>query len=76
MAKLVGFEAKSFTFDDGNKVNGYYLHTEEKINGVTGLSVDRSFVSEKKLDGYIPVLGDEIELRYNRFGKIQSVQKL
>lgn len=76
MAKLVGFEEKSFTFDDGNKVNGYYLHTEEKINGVTGLSVDRSFVSEKKLDGYIPVLGDEIELRYNRFGKIQSVQKL
>lgn len=76
MAKLVGFEAKSFTFDDGNKVNGYYLHTEEKINGVTGLSVDRSFVSDKKLDGYIPVLGDEIELRYNRFGKIQSVHKL
>lgn len=76
MAKLVGFEAKTFTFENGNTVSGFYLHTEEKVNGVTGISVDRTFVSDKKLNGYVPVIGDEIVISYNRFGKPQSIIKL
>lgn len=73
MAELVGFEAKTFKFDDGNTVSGFFLHTQEKRNGVTGVAVERTFVSEKKLDGYVPVLGDDIVINYNRYGKAQSV---
>lgn len=75
MSKVVGFEGKTFTFDDGNTVKGFYLHLEEKTGGVTGIAVERVFVSEKKLAGYTPVLGDEIVVSYNRFGKPQSIIK-
>lgn len=54
MAKLVGFEAKTFMFEDGKTVSGFYLHTEDKISGVTGTSVDRTFVSEKEMRWVYP----------------------
>ena len=73
MARLVGFEAKNFKFEDGNEVSGFYLYTEEERNGVTGTATDRVFVSNKKLDGYVPVIGHDITVNYNRFGKPQSV---
>lgn len=76
MAILVGFQAKKFTFEDGNTVEGYYLHTEEQLNGVTGTAVDRTFVSQKKLADYIPKIGDEIQISYNKYGKPQSVIKI
>lgn len=75
MAKLVGFEGKTFTFEDGKSVNGFYLFTEEQRAGVTGVSCDRAFVSQAKLEGYVPVLGDDIVINYNRWGKPQSVTK-
>lgn len=75
MSQLVGFEAKKFKFDDGNQVEGFYLYTVEEKKGVTGTATDRVFVSTSKLDGYVPVLGDEITINYNRWGKPQSVFK-
>lgn len=75
MAKVVGFQAKTFTFEDGKTVSGMYLYTEGKEAGVTGVSTDRAFLSDKKMDGYIPVIGDEITICYNRFGKPQSIIK-
>ena len=75
MSKVVGFEGKTFKFDDGKTVTGFYLFLEEKRAGVTGISTDRVFVSSSKLDGYVPVLDDEIIVNYNRWGKPQSVIK-
>lgn len=75
MAKVIGFEGKTFTFDDGKCVNGFYLYLSENRPGVTGTSCERVFVSQGKLDGYVPVLGDEIEVYYNRFGKPQRIVK-
>ena len=75
MAKLIGFEAKTFTFEDGKTVTGFYLFTSEKRQGVTGESCSRDFVSTAKIGGYVPVLGDNITINYNRYGKPQSVVK-
>lgn len=75
MSQLVGFEAKSFKFDDGKQVEGFYLYTTEKKKGVTGIATDRVFVSTSKLGEYVPVLGDEVTINYNRWGKVQSVFK-
>lgn len=74
--KVEGFESKTFTFDDGKKVSGYYLFLSEKRAGVTGISCERVFISDAKLDGYSPVLEDEVEVYYNRFGKPQRIVKL
>ncbi len=75
MARVVGYEGKTFNFEDGKTVNGFYLYLAENRNGVTGISCERVFVSDQKLDGYIPALEDEIEVYYNRFGKPQRVLK-
>ena len=75
MARVVGFEGKTFTFDDGKTVKGFYLHMAEARPGVTGTAVEKVFVSDAKLDGYAPILDDEIEVYYNRFGKPQRVIK-
>lgn len=75
MSKVIGFEGKTFTFDDGKSVNGFYLYLSDKRPGVTGISCERVFVSQAKLDGYVPVLDDEIEVYYNRFGKPQRIVK-
>lgn len=75
MAEVIGFEGKTFTFEDGKSVSGYYLHLAEKRAGVTGTACEKVFVSNAKLEGYVPVLGDEIEVYYNRFGKPQRVMK-
>lgn len=75
MVKIVGFEAKTFCFDDGKKVDGFYLYTEESRTGVTGVAAERNFISSAKLDGYIPGLGDDVEIYYNRWGKVQKILK-
>lgn len=76
MSKLVGFQGKTFTFDDGKGVEGFYLFTEEQRTGVTGTATDRVFVSKTKLNGYVPVLGDEIKINFNRWGKPQDIEVL
>lgn len=76
MAKLVGFQGKTFTFDDGKTSEGFYLFTEEHRSGVTGIATDRVYVSNSKLNGYVPVLGDEIKINFNRWGKPQDVEVL
>lgn len=76
MGKVVGFEAKTFNFEDGKTVSGFYLYTTEARKGVTGTACERTFVSESKLNGYVPVLDDEIIINYNRFGKPQGVVKV
>ena len=74
--KVMGFESKTFTFEDGKKVSGYYLYLSEKRSGVTGMSCERVFISDAKLEGYSPILDDEVEVYYNRFGKPQRLVKL
>lgn len=74
MSKLVGFEGKSFTFEDGKSVNGFYIFVEEERKGVTGIATDRVFISDNKMNGYIPVLGDEVMISFNRWGKPQEIR--
>lgn len=74
MISVVGFRKKSFSFNDGNSVSGYELHLLSEDSNVTGNAVERVFVSDQKLGAYVPALGDSIDIRYNRFGKVQSVE--
>lgn len=74
--KVVGFEDKRFKFDDGKTVSGQFIYLSEERDGVTGMACERVFLSDNKLSGYIPVIGDEVEVSYNRFGKPQRITRL
>lgn len=73
MATVIGFQKKKYTFDDGNSTEGFSLFIQEKRDGVTGLACERMYVSNAKMGAYIPVLGDEIRINYNRWGKPQEI---
>lgn len=70
---IVGFERKSFSFDDGKTVTGYNIYTTDDSNPkVTGVACERVFVSDNKLDGYVPEVGHNITFLYNKWGKVQT----
>lgn len=72
--QLVGYKQSSFAAQDtGEVISGYNFFLTELRENVTGLSVERVFLSERKLSGYQPHLGDEITLVYNRYGKVDSI---
>lgn len=73
MAVLIGFQSKKYNFEDGHSSEGFNLFLEEKREGVSGMACERVYVSNEKIGGYIPVIGDEIRINYNRWGKPQEV---
>lgn len=74
MFEVVGYQHKELHFPDGNSCSGYYLFLTEERKGVTGIATERIFCSDSKID-FAPELGDEVEVNYNRFGKVASVGK-
>lgn len=72
--QVIGFQNKSFTFDDGRKCDGYYIFLSDDSNkNVTGVQTERIFLSNNKAGGYIPCLGDELRVSYNKWGKVDHV---
>lgn len=73
---VIGYRHSSFKPQDGGEISGITLHMTEYRSGVEGLAVEHVFVSDRKLNGYHPQLGDEIRLIYNRYGKVDGVELL
>lgn len=75
MFQIIGIRRKEYTFDDGRKVSGYELHMTEHQSNVEGLAVERQFLSDNKLEGYLPKVGDKIEVEWSRYrkGKIDRI---
>lgn len=77
--KIVGIRNVDFTAQDGNRIVGVSLYCSYGItkNGA-GCAVDKIFVSENKLREvmYLPEVGDDIVVNYNRFGKVESISPL
>lgn len=50
----------------------FYRYEDDKVSGV---ACDKVFLSDTKCanSGYTPEVGDEIQILYNRYGKVDSV---
>ena len=73
--KVIGFSERSFTSkDSGAVIDGMNIFVTFETNRTTGLACDRIFISRYRLDqcGYKPSVGDDIEIQYNRYGKISG----
>jgi len=73
--KIIGFKKVTFDFDDGNSVSGFMVFTSSEEKGITGVSCDHFFISEKKATacGFVPVLNKEVEVYYNKYKKVIKV---
>lgn len=71
---IIGLRRRRFTPQDGGQeISGMILHMTEERDNVEGYAVEQVFVSDRRLAGYVPQLGDEVRLNYNRFGRVDSV---
>ena len=77
MAKIVGIRPSSFKGNDGAEVNGQNIYLTEPLDNGEGLATDRVFLTNAKLAGwaYKPVVGDEVEISYNRYGRVSGMAK-
>lgn len=77
--KLVGYEKVEYTKKDGTNVNGHKLHVTydgdeyDNHEAVTGTAVEAIYISAMTA---LPALkiGDNLNIRYNRFGRVQSIK--
>lgn len=77
--KVIGYQQKDYSFTDertGALVtgSGTTLYVVQDRKGVEGVACFSAFISQAKLDLYDPCVGDEVEILYNRFGKIAGVR--
>ena len=75
MYTLVGMKDSEFKGSDGIKVSGvnlYFTYADEKFEGV---ATERVFVhSDRFLKlSFMPEIGGECDLRYNKYGKISDL---
>lgn len=73
--EVVGFRSINFTDQKtGNNVTGTTLYVERPAenNHVTGMECQKIFVPSSIR--YEPAVGDSVQITYNRYGKISSVQ--
>lgn len=81
MAKIIGIANTSFTPKDNNTpIEGATYHTIEPIepkNGV-GFKGDKFFLTRAKLSAldFTPAVGQEVEVLYNKFGKVAMLRLL
>ena len=84
---VIGIRKTSFEGRDretgkktGEKIEGFNIYITQPIsnNVGTGVSADRIFLTEKRRDeiSYYPEVGDEIHIMYNRYGKVDSIEKV
>lgn len=71
--KVLGVEHRDFTTPDGNRISGMDLYLAYEDRRTDGLRAERVFLSDRKMDGYIPKPGDFIKMEYNRYGKVDSI---
>lgn len=75
--KVIGFSERSFTAKDtGALIEGMNIFVTYENYRTTGCACDRFFITRQRLDecDYSPSLGDDIELQYNRYGKIIGIR--
>lgn len=77
-AKVVGIRGYTFTAKDTGEVfQCYEIHcTKEDSRVQQGVAVVTYTASERKLDGYMPRLGDEVLFERDEKGKVSQVHRL
>lgn len=76
--KIVGLRPVSFKDDNGRQVDGTSFFYLMDADGVVGQLAGKFFLSHLKRDGmdYVPTVGDEVWVYYDRYGKVNRFEKV
>lgn len=72
---IIGFRPSSFKGDQGDTITGMNIYLSYPLDKGTGQGCERVFLTDAKLNrqGYVPQVGDEVRLEYNKYGKCSAV---
>lgn len=71
--KVIGFKRYEFTNQYGNIKSGHTITVSEDRNGYTGIWAKTESLSDEKMRGYVPQIGDEVEFFYNDRQKVCGI---
>ena len=70
---VLGIKPVSFTAADGKLIDGTTLYVAYDADGVDGMAADKIFVTAAKMPDDDIVVGADIDIYFNRFGKVDSI---
>jgi len=70
---VLGLKPVSFTAADGKVIEGTTLYVAYDADGVEGMAADKIFVTTAKMPKSNIVVGADIDIYFNRFGKVDSI---
>lgn len=75
---IIGFRPSSFKGEQGDNVSGMNIYLTYPLEKGTGQGSERVFLTDAKLNkvGYIPAVGDDVRIEYNRYGKPAGIYLL
>ena len=77
--KILGYKRNDFEGSSGAKITGYNLYvTSYDLYGkdADGTACERVYLTDSKLNGYAPHVGDTVNITYNRNGKPAAIPVL
>lgn len=75
--KIVGYRRTSFTpKDGGTQISGFNLYVSFQDPNVIGEATDRIFVSDARLNGFVPSVGVEVQIFYNKYGRVSAIAEV
>lgn len=74
MYEVIGIRSVDIPPRDGQPANkGRSIYFKYDDDNVDGMAADRIFLSDSRFSSLYISVGDIIDIRYNRYGKVQSV---
>lgn len=76
---IVGYRDVDFTDDSQRRVMGRtYYFTQEGGTGVVGVTAGKAFINDRAMkdSDFLPVVGDECLVYFNRYGKVAGFSKI
>lgn len=70
---LLGKRSVSFTAADGKVVEGTSIYVAYDADGVEGMAAEKLFVPSAKMPKKDLVVGSDIDIFFNRFGKVDNI---
>ena len=71
--EVIGFRRYDFEDKEGNAVKGYNIYLKWLDKTTQGVACEAISLTDRKLEGYSPKLGDRLRVGYNAYKKAEFV---
>lgn len=70
---ILGKRSVSFTASDGKTISGTTIYAGSENDDVEGLMVDKFFVTAEKMPKAGIVVGKDVDIYFNKYGKVDKI---